>query len=102
MSNNKLFVGNLSFDTTENDLQDTFAAHGSVVEANLVMDRESGRPRGFELALHAPRSPRAARGGREAQQRIVPRLDERNQPAGRIRRIAVIQPGDHRQNDQEG
>ena len=47
MSNNKLFVGNLSFNTTENDLQDLFAAHGSVVEANLMMDRTSGRPRGF-------------------------------------------------------
>jgi RNA recognition motif-containing protein len=47
MSNNKLFVGNLSFTTTENDLQDMFAAHGSVVEVNLMMDRVSGRPRGF-------------------------------------------------------
>ena len=47
MSNNKLFVGNLSFNTTENDLQDSFAAHGTVLEANLMMDRESGRPRGF-------------------------------------------------------
>ena len=45
--NNKLFVGNLSFNTTENDLQDAFAAHGTVVEANLMMDRMSGRPRGF-------------------------------------------------------
>ena len=45
--NTKLFVGNLSFNTTENDLQDTFAAHGTVVEANLMMDRVSGRPRGF-------------------------------------------------------
>jgi len=44
---NKLFVGNLSFQTTENDLQDTFAAHGTVVEANLMMDRMTGRPRGF-------------------------------------------------------
>ena len=44
---NKLFVGNLSFDTTENDLQDAFAAHGTVVETNLLMDRETGRPRGF-------------------------------------------------------
>jgi RNA recognition motif-containing protein len=47
MSNAKLFVGNLSFNTTENDLQDMFAAHGTVVEANLMMDRMSGRPRGF-------------------------------------------------------
>ncbi len=45
--NNKLFVGNLSFNTTENDLQDAFAAHGTVTEANLMVDRASGRPRGF-------------------------------------------------------
>src|SRR3954466_6103192 len=47
MSNSKLFVGNLSFNTTENDLQDAFAAHGTVVEANLMMARATGRPRGF-------------------------------------------------------
>ena len=44
---NKLFVGNLSFDVTENDLQDAFAAFGSVTEANLMMDRMTNRPRGF-------------------------------------------------------
>ena len=43
----KLFVGNLSFNTTENDLQDAFAAYGTVVEANLMMDRMTNRPRGF-------------------------------------------------------
>ena len=43
----KLFVGNLSFNTTENALQDAFAAHGTVIEANVMMDRMSGRPRGF-------------------------------------------------------
>ena len=43
----KLFVGNLSFKTTENELQDAFAAHGTVLEANLMMDRATGRPRGF-------------------------------------------------------
>ena|SRR5512138_2715288 len=43
----KLFVGNLSFNITENDLQDAFAAHGTVLEANLMMDRSTGRPRGF-------------------------------------------------------
>jgi len=45
--NTKLFVGNLSFNTTENDLQDAFAAHGTVTEANLMTDRSTGRPRGF-------------------------------------------------------
>ena len=45
--NNKLFVGNLSFNTTENDLQDAFAAFGTVTEANLMVDRMTGRARGF-------------------------------------------------------
>ena len=44
---NKLFVGNLSFNTTENDLRDMFAAHGTGMEANLMMDRTTNRPRGF-------------------------------------------------------
>ncbi len=43
----KLFVGNLDFNVTENDLQDAFAAYGTVVETNLVTDRATGRPRGF-------------------------------------------------------
>jgi cold-inducible RNA-binding protein len=45
--NSKLFVGNLSFNITENDLQDAFAAFGTVTEANLMMDRSTNRPRGF-------------------------------------------------------
>ena len=45
--NTKLFVGNLSFNTTENDLQDLFAAHGVVNNVDLIMDKMSGRPRGF-------------------------------------------------------
>ena len=43
----KLFVGNLSFDTTENDLQDLFEQYGSVTEISLVTDRMTGRSRGF-------------------------------------------------------
>ena len=58
---NKLFVGNLSFNTTENDLQDAFAAHGTVVEANLMMDRMSGRPRGFGfVTMSSPAEAQAA------------------------------------------
>jgi cold-inducible RNA-binding protein len=61
MSNSKLFVGNLSFNMTENDLQDTFAAHGTVVEANLMMDRMSGRPRGFGfVTMSTPEEAEAA------------------------------------------
>jgi cold-inducible RNA-binding protein len=44
---NKLFVGGLSFNTTENDLQDAFAAHGTVSEVNLVTDRMTGKSKGF-------------------------------------------------------
>lgn len=51
--NNKLFVGNVSFDLTENDLQDAFAAHGTVTETNLVMDRVTGKPRGFAFITMA-------------------------------------------------
>src|SRR5437667_19224 len=43
----KLFVGNLSFNATENQLQDLFAAHGPVIEVDLIQDKFSGRPRGF-------------------------------------------------------
>ncbi|HTD68169.1 MAG TPA: RNA-binding protein [Candidatus Limnocylindria bacterium] len=58
---NKLFVGNLSFNTTENDLQDAFAQHGTVVEANLMMDRMSGRPRGFGfITMSTPEEAQAA------------------------------------------
>jgi RNA recognition motif-containing protein len=48
-----LFVGNLSFNTTENDLQDAFAAHGQVVEATLMMDRMTGRSRGFAFVTYS-------------------------------------------------
>ncbi len=56
--NSKLFVGNLSFNVTENDLQDAFAEHGPVTEANLMMDRMTGRPRGFGFVTMA--TPEAA------------------------------------------
>ena len=42
-----IFVGNLSFDATEDDVRQAFEAHGTVSSANLIMDRETGRPRGF-------------------------------------------------------
>jgi len=45
--NTKLYVGNLSFDVTENDLQDAFSKHGPVTEVSLVVDKISQRPRGF-------------------------------------------------------
>lgn len=43
----KLYVGNLSFDTSEDRLRELFSEHGEVTSATLVMDRDTGRPRGF-------------------------------------------------------
>ena len=46
----KLYIGNLSFDATENDLRDLLAAHGPVDEVKVIMDRDTGRARGFAFA----------------------------------------------------
>jgi len=43
----KLYVGNLSYQITENQLRELFAAHGPVSEVNVVMDKFTGRARGF-------------------------------------------------------
>ena len=43
----RLYVGNLSYNTTENQLQELFAEHGPVTSVDLIMDKFSGRPRGF-------------------------------------------------------
>jgi cold-inducible RNA-binding protein len=47
MSNSKLYVGNLSYDTGEAELEQLFSAHGEVASAKVVTDRDTGRPRGF-------------------------------------------------------
>src|ERR1041384_8299018 len=65
----KLFVGNLSFNTTENDLNDAFAAHGTVVETNLMVDRATGRPRGFGFVTMS--TPEAAANSTGAPQRSM-------------------------------
>jgi len=52
--NSKIFVGNLSAEMTENDLQDMFAPFGPVNEVNLMMDRATGRSRGFAFVTMAP------------------------------------------------
>jgi RNA recognition motif-containing protein len=43
----KIYVGNLPFSATEDELRDLFSQHGSVQSVSLVNDRETGRPRGF-------------------------------------------------------
>lgn len=50
---NRLYVGNLAFHTTEGSLQQAFARCGNVSEVKLVLDRESGRSRGFAFVSMA-------------------------------------------------
>jgi cold-inducible RNA-binding protein len=47
MNQNRLFVGNLSYQSMENDLQDYFSQAGVVTSVNLMLDRATGRSRGF-------------------------------------------------------
>ena len=83
---NKLFVGNLSFDTTENDLQYAFAAHGTVTETNLMMDRTTGRPRGFGfITMNSP----------EEAQKAIAALNG-SQLGGRALTVNVAKPREER------
>jgi cold-inducible RNA-binding protein len=82
----KLFVGNLSFNVTENDLQDAFAAHGTVVETNLMMDRATGRPRGFGfITMSTP----------EEAQKAIDALNGK-ELAGRALTVNIAKPREER------
>ncbi|MBI9095006.1 MAG: RNA-binding protein [Sphaerochaeta sp.] len=43
----KIYVGNMSYNTSEEDLRDLFAQYGTVLSANIIIDRETRRPKGF-------------------------------------------------------
>ncbi|MDQ8193664.1 RNA-binding protein [Coraliomargarita sp. SDUM461004] len=59
--NTKMYVGNLSYDTTDSDLRELFEAHGTVSDVFIVKDRESGRPRGFAfVSMGTPEEMNAA------------------------------------------
>ena len=82
----KLFVGNLDFKVTENDLQDAFAAHGNVIEANLVTDRTTGRPRGFAFVTM---------GSPEEAQKAIDALNGKDL-GGRILNVNIARPREER------
>ena len=50
---NKLYVGNLPFSITEGELRDLFEPHGTIESLNVIMDRDTGRPRGFAFVEFA-------------------------------------------------
>jgi RNA recognition motif-containing protein len=83
---NKLFVGNLGFDVTENDLQDLFTQYGPVTESNLMMDRMTGRSRGFAFVTMATD---------EAAQAAIQALNGRDYK-GRALTVNVARPREER------
>lgn len=56
----KLFVGNLPFSVTQEEMQELFSEHGEVVEVNLITDRMSGRSKGFGFVEYATEEEAAA------------------------------------------
>jgi RNA recognition motif-containing protein len=68
-----LYVGNLSFNTTEADLTQAFSAHGTVSKVQIVMDRETGRSRGFAFVemSNGGDAAIAALNGKEVQGRTL-------------------------------
>jgi cold-inducible RNA-binding protein len=63
----KIYVGNTSFDTTEDALRNAFAAYGDVEEVAVITDRETGRPRGFAFITMPDDAARAAIDGLNGQ-----------------------------------
>jgi RNA recognition motif-containing protein len=51
--NTKLYVGNISYQTTDSDLQDLFGQYGAVAEVDIIMDKFTNRPRGFAFVTMA-------------------------------------------------
>jgi RNA recognition motif-containing protein len=81
-----LFVGNMSFDTTENELRALFEQYGEVERVNVVTDRDTGRARGFafvEMASdEAAASAITALNGREVNGRALNVNEARPKPEG--------------------
>jgi RNA recognition motif-containing protein len=62
---NNLYVGNMAFSTTEDQLREAFSQHGTVTKVQVIMDRDTGRPRGFafiEMSTGADEAIRAMNG----------------------------------------
>jgi cold-inducible RNA-binding protein len=85
----KLYVGNLSFDTTDQDLKQSFSEHGEVVSATVIRDRDTDRSRGFgfvEFAQAADaQKAKEAMNGKDLDGRTL-KVDEARAPKERNRR----------------
>jgi RNA recognition motif-containing protein len=81
-----MYVGNLSYNTNESELRDLFGQFGTVADAKIVMDRETGRPRGFafvEMSTDAEMA-KAIEGlnGREVEGRALNVSEARERTGG--------------------
>ena len=84
----KLYVGNLSFETGEAELQELFASQGEVVSVNLITDRDTGRSRGFGFVEMAKD---------EDAQKAIQNLDGQDLQ-GRNLKVNMAKPRENRSN----
>ena len=82
----RIYCGNLSFQSTEDDVRNLFAQHGEVTNVHMVMDRETGRPRGFAFVEMATE---------EQAQKAIKALDGQN-VQGRNLKVNEAQPREDR------
>ncbi len=81
----KLYIGNLPFTATEDDIRETFGAHGEVHSIALINDRETGRPRGFgfiEMDDDAAMKAQQALDGQELGGRALKVNEAQDKPRG--------------------
>lgn len=86
MSENRLYVGNLSFDSTESEIEEAFSAFGTVTSVKVITDRDTGRPRGFAFV---------EMGSAEEAQSAIQAMDG-TQLHGRSLRVSVARPRESR------
>ncbi|MBI2374175.1 MAG: RNA-binding protein [Deltaproteobacteria bacterium] len=89
MEESKLYVGNLSFSSTEADLRTAFAQYGSVTSVKVVTDRDTGRPRGFAFV---------EMGSTQEAKTALQALNETSM-GGRTIQVSVAKPRESRGGD---
>lgn len=81
-----IFVGNLSYQTSQDDLQNAFSAYGGVERVSIVTDRETGQPRGFAFVemteAHEAQNAISQLNGAELHGRTLNVNEARPKPAG--------------------